>query len=119
MGGLYGAHKLHDGILNHGDTPFHTCWEAAPWAVLAFAASPVDYVRVFNRASGSWDRLGGHYIKYLGSGGAWNVCAQTIAPNEPGPFMNECVAASTTSVLVQLDHAQYLNLAEVEVYRRC
>jgi len=55
-------------------------------------------------------------ISYQTPSGTWEPCADVVAPNQAGPFATQCIAASATAVMIQLDHREVLNLAEVELF---
>ena len=75
----------------------------------------VSGVQIYNRVDCCQGRLGAHVIETSDDDATWATCFAGTLPSTYGPHFEAC-AATARYVRVRLDgHADYINLAEVQV----
>jgi hypothetical protein len=84
------------------------------------SAQDISSVKIWNRAAPAsaeccQQRLGYHSLQLSSDGSTWTTCGTFTAASIAGPFDEACVGFARY-VKIQLEHVDYLNLAEVKVY---
>lgn len=97
----------------------HSRIAGGEWLQLDLGSSqPISMVKIWNRVQCCQDRLGTYYVEYTNNAnGVWSECGHYTASDTVGPFDAACVATARY-VRIRLQQAsEYLNLAEVQVFR--
>jgi hypothetical protein len=105
-----------DGVIDNNLC--HTNEDASAWLQLDLGSSKqISEVHIWNRQSGSYERLGSHQIWVSDSSTVPTTkCFEGTAASVKGPFNEACEATGRYVRIVQHDRTSWLNLAEVKVY---
>merc|ERR1719261_2351081 len=101
-----------NGLLCHSGTNREEGWLNIDLGVSQF----VEHVLVYNRKDCCQNRFGKHVIETSDDDKTWTTCFRGTLPASYGPH-NEACKARGRYVRLRMDgHANWVNLAEVEVY---